>query len=87
MPTRLKPLLQLALAIASLVVVFDMLVFRSGVYAPLIEFESTAGSVVTATRAIDTYFDPARRNVLVLGDSKVGQGFSALLADASSARP
>jgi hypothetical protein len=87
MRNRLKPLIELALAIASVVVLIDAAVFRSGAYTPLIEFDSTAGSVVTATRAIDRWYDPARRNVLVLGDSKVGQGFSALLADASAARP
>jgi hypothetical protein len=86
MRRRLKPLLQLVLAIAAAVVVFDAVVFRSGLYARMIAFDSTAGSVVTAVQAIDRNYDPARRNVLVLGDSRIGQGFSARVADAATAR-
>ena len=32
------------------------------------------------------YRDPTRRNILVLGNSQIGEGFSAQIADAASAR-
>ncbi len=87
MTHRLGPLLKLALAITSALVLLDAVIFRSGAYTSLIEFDSTAGSVVMATKVVDHYYDTARKNVLVLGNSQVGEGFSAALADEASARP
>jgi hypothetical protein len=85
--TRTAPLLKLFVAIAVILVVIDAVVFRSGWYAPWIEPASTAGSVVNTTLLIDHYYDPARKNVLVLGNSQIGEGFSAALADTLSGRP
>jgi hypothetical protein len=85
--TRLWPLLKLFAAAAITLALIDALVFRSGAYAPWIEPDSTAGSVVGARMAIDRYYEPARKNILVLGNSQIGEGFSAQLADLAAARP
>jgi lysophospholipase L1-like esterase len=86
MPNRTAPLLRLVAAITLVLALIDALVFRSGAYTPWIEPDSTAGSVVATTLAINRYYDPARRNILVLGNSQIGEGFSAPLADAASER-
>ncbi len=84
---RIAQLLKLVIAIVAIPFLFDVLIFRSGVYTPWIKFESTAGAVVAATMAIDHYYDASRRNILVLGTSQVGEGFSATIADATGSRP
>ena len=82
----LLPLLRLCAAVAACLLIFDVLLFRSGVYFSLIKPTSTAGSVVSATMAIDRWYMPGRRNVLVLGNSQIGEGFSAKTADRASGR-
>ena len=62
----------------------DLSLFRSGLYYRWAEPDSTAGSVVRAQMTIRHDYEPDRRNVLVLGNSRIGEGFSALLADAAS---
>jgi len=84
---RLAPLLKLVAATLLILVLIDAALFRSGVYARLIRPESTAGSVVSAEMAIRYYRDPTRHNVLVLGNSQIGEGFSAQIADAASGDP
>lgn len=80
---RLSALLKLVAAVALTLILFDAAVFRSGLYAPWIEPNSTAGSVVGATMLIKHDTDPARRNILVLGNSQIGEGFSWPIADAT----
>lgn len=82
----LWPLLRLAAAAAATLLLIDVALFRSGAYYGWIQPESTAGSVVGATLLIPHYYDPARKNILVLGNSQIGEGFSARLADAASER-
>ena len=83
---RLAPLLKLAAAILFVLVLVDAAVYRSGLYERLVEPESTAGTLLGGVRAAQHFRDPARKNILVLGNSQVGEGFSARTADASSAR-
>ena len=84
---RLAPLLKLVAATFLILVLIDAAFFRSGVYARLIRPDSTAGSVVGAEMAIRYFRDPTRRNILVLGNSQIGEGFSAQIADAASGDP
>lgn len=79
----LRPLLLLVLASAAVLAALDWGLFRSGLYAHLIKPGSTAGALVGAMKAIDAHHDPGRRNVLVLGNSRVAEGFSGKLADAA----
>ena len=80
---RLSALLKLVAAIALTLILIDTAVFRSGAYASWIEPNSTAGSVVGAAMLIRHDTDPARRNILVLGNSQIGEGFSWPIADAT----
>lgn len=69
-------------AVALLVVVlFDALVFRSGFYRRWLEPGSVAGSTRNALRLVEATTMPGRRNVLVVGNSKIGEGLSMALAD------
>lgn len=70
-----------ALAIAAIVVGWDALLFRSGLYYRWIEPRSTAGTTRGAIRVVEHSYDLGRRNVLVLGNSRIGEGFSSVLAD------
>jgi len=86
MPLRpLLPLIRLCAATAACLLLVDALLFRSGAYYDWIKPTSTAGSVVGATKLIARYFEPARRNVLVLGNSQIAEGFWASEADAATA--
>ena len=82
----LAPLLKLVAAAAVALLLVDLSLFRSGVYYHWTEPDSTAGSVVRAMMTIRRDYEPQRRNVLVLGNSRIGEGFSASIADASSGR-
>jgi len=51
----------------------DALVFRSGFYQrTVMEPESTAGATLDAIAVIRRFYAPGRKNVLVLGNSRVG---------------
>ncbi len=84
---RIWPLLKLVLVALVGLALIDMLVFRTGWYSTWIEPNSSAGSVVGATLLIKKETRSDARNVLVLGNSKIGEGFSASIADQSSSRP
>jgi hypothetical protein len=87
MPFRsIAPLLKLAAAVLAALLLVDAVLFRSGLYYRWLDPDSTAGSVKRTLLTIRYEYDPARRNVLVLGNSRIGMGFSALLADAASGR-
>jgi hypothetical protein len=83
---RLAPLLRLVAATSLALLAIDIALFRSGLYARWTAPDSAAGSLVRATMAIDYSYQPGRRNVLVLGDSRIGEGLSTQLADAASER-
>lgn len=73
--------LRIVAVVAAMVMATDALVFRSGWYAAWAEPRSLAGSTRGTLRLIEKTYAPDRRNVLVLGNSRVGEGLSALLAD------
>lgn len=60
---------------------WDYAVVRSGLYFRVIEPESTVGSVLLYRTVIEQRLDRSRANILVVGDSRVGEGFSAKLAN------
>jgi hypothetical protein len=82
----LAPLLKLCAVAVAFLVLIDAALFRSGLYFRVVKPDSTVGSVVNDVLAIRHFRDPARKNILVLGNSKIGEGFSALIADATSGR-
>ena len=82
----LAPLLKLCAASLVALLIADAALFRSGWYLRLIEPESTAGSMLNDLRAIRAFRQADRKNILVLGNSQIGEGFSARIADAASGR-
>ena len=81
------PLLRLAAAVAIVLLAVHVCLFGGGLYFWMIEPESTSGSVVNGTIFIDHDIDPARKNIVVLGNSQIGEGFSERMADAEAHRP
>lgn len=84
-PSGVPRLLRYVLAVAAIVVAWDALLFRSGLYYRWVEPRSTAGTTRSAIRVVRGSYEPGRRNVLVLGNSRIGEGFSSLLADEATA--
>ena len=82
----LAPLLKLCAASLIALLIVDATLFRSGWYFRLVEPESTAGSVINDLKAIRKFYLPGKKNILVLGNSQIGEGFSARIADAASGR-
>lgn len=78
---RLLPLTKIVLWVAALYVTFDTLAIRTGFYFSYLEPESIAGSVLLSRTLVEHRLDKSRANVLVLGDSRVGEGFSAKQAN------
>ena len=79
---RLAPLLKIFAATLLLLIAIDAALFRSGAYNDVVKLNSTAGSVIGDTLAIERYYEAGRKNILVLGNSQIGEGFSAPIADA-----
>ena len=75
---------RLVALMAAVVVLLDALVFRSGFYLRWLEPQSVAGSTRNAVRRVEATISPGRRNVLVMGNSKIGEGLSTALADANT---
>lgn len=67
----------LALAIGLAWFVFEALVYRSGAYFRIAEPDSNTGAVVTKLAVVENQYLPSARNILVFGDSRVGEGFSS----------
>lgn len=84
---KLLPLLKLLVVAATCLLLIDVIVFRSGWYSGWIQPNSTAGSVVASMLQVDRYREPQLKNVLILGNSKMGEGFSGPLANRAVARP
>jgi hypothetical protein len=80
-------LLRLTAAAALVLLAVHVCLFGSGLSFRMIEPESTSGSVVNGMLFIDHDIDPARKNVVVFGNSQIGEGFSQRLADAEARRP
>jgi hypothetical protein len=79
--------LPLRILLAALVayLVCDIALLRSGFYYRLVEPESTAGSTLHALLSAEKQRAGAARAVLVIGDSRIGEGFSARLATETAA--
>ncbi|WP_029002833.1 hypothetical protein [Azorhizobium doebereinerae] len=82
--SRLAICLQILLGI-TLFFLVDAAVFRSGFYLRWISPASSLGSMVRAINDIDAIPDGSK-SILVIGDSRIGEGFSAKLADAEAVR-
>ena len=78
---RLLPFFKIVLCIAALYAAFDTLVVRTGFYFRYAEPESIAGSVLLGRTLVDCRMDHSRENIIVLGDSRVGEGFSSKKAN------
>jgi hypothetical protein len=61
---------------------FSQIVIRY-IYTDWLEPESTAGSVMLAESVVTHQLDPFKKNILILGNSRIGEGFSAKLANAN----
>jgi hypothetical protein len=78
---RLKAPLLLAAAMLGLWFAAQALLYRSGTYYALAEPDSNTGAMVNARLLLQREYAPGKRNVLVFGDSRIGEGFSAKLAE------
>lgn len=74
----------LAASIAGLWWGVEALLYRSGLYYHLAEPDSNTGAVVNALLLVEREFRPDRRNVLVFGDSRVGEGVWAQWVEAEA---
>jgi hypothetical protein len=79
---RLKALLVLVAAIGGLWWGGEALLYRTGLYYRLAEPDSNTGAVVNALLLLEQEYQPGARNVLVLGDSRVGEGIWAQQVEA-----
>lgn len=86
MITRVLPLFKLVAGILLLLLLFDAAVFRSGAYRRVMEPESTAGTTLGSIYATRNLHEQTRKNIIVLGNSQIGEGFSAITADEASGR-
>ncbi len=84
--SRLREPLRLALAVVVCCMLVDALVYRSGWYAKVAEPDSNMGAVTSMRMLAATEYRQNAHNVLVLGDSRVAEGFSALVASQQQPR-
>jgi hypothetical protein len=77
---RLKTPLLLAAAMLGCWFALQCVVFRSGAYLHVAQPQSNAGAVMQALLTLGQVHRAQRRTVLVFGDSRIGEGFSARLA-------
>jgi hypothetical protein len=66
---------------AALFAVLDGIMFHTGLYTRILAPDSFAGSMALITRAEKKRVSSGLKEVLVLGDSRIAEGFSALDAD------
>lgn len=72
----------IVLSVLIIPLVFGQIVIRY-VYTQWLEPQSTAGTVMMATYVMKQQWDPAKKNILIIGNSRIGEGFSAKLANSS----
>lgn len=81
---RVVPLLLLCGAILAGWALLETAVFRSGLYFHYVaDPDSTAGSTNRAMMVVKAQYREGMRNVLVMGDSRINQGFSTVQANAA----
>lgn len=68
------------ICIALLPLAADELLVRR-LYMQYLEPESTGGTLVHAERIVEAEYVPGKANVLVIGDSRIGEGFSRRIAN------
>lgn len=78
---RLRPIITILVPAILVLLVLDLALFRSGFYYQWVERESTAGALMNARAWALHQIRPGMKNVLVLGDSRIGQGFSPAIAN------
>ncbi len=59
---------------------FSQLIIRY-VYTQWLEPQSTAGTVMMAASAVQQQWDPKKKNILIIGNSRIGEGVSAKQAN------
>lgn len=78
----LRRFLVILVAILSIPLLFNQLFIRH-VYTQWLEPESTAGTIMMASSVVQQQLDTTKKNILILGNSRVAEGFSAKLANSS----
>jgi hypothetical protein len=76
----IKRIFALVFVMIALPLILDQLVFR-GVYLSYLEPESTAGMTLLARSIQSANYVPGKKNILIIGDSRIGEGFSARIAN------
>ena len=76
----IKRISALVFVMIALPLILDQLVFR-GVYLSFLEPESTAGMTLLARSIQKANYVPGKKNVLILGNSRISEGFSARIAN------
>ena len=87
LPQIRRTLFQLVLVVTAILAVpmaGDQWLIR-GVYVHWLEPESTAGMLMLAEQLVAAQLRPDRRNVLVIGDSRIAEGFSQVTANQTAA--
>ena len=79
----LAEILSLASLAAAFLFVFDAALFRSSLYTAVLRPDSYAGKFRSIVRIARSAAARSRKPVLVLGDSRIAEGFSAKVADAT----
>lgn len=77
----LPKFIAITVLIIAIPLVFSQLLVRY-VYTQWLEPESTAGTIMLASAQVDQLLEPAKNNILILGNSRVGEGFSSQIANA-----
>jgi len=77
----LAEILRLAALAIAFLCILDAALFRTGLYAGVLEPNSYAYRFLTIVRLVRSVATTARKPVLVLGDSRIAEGFSAKVAD------
>ncbi|MDR5757956.1 hypothetical protein [Caballeronia sp. LZ035] len=72
---------------AILLVLINILVFRTLNYYHWVKPDSVMGMVVQTEGLVEHQIVPGKRNIIVIGDSRVSEGFSAVIANEESKRP
>ncbi len=76
----IKRISALVFVMIALPLILDQLVFR-GVYLSFLEPKSTAGMTLLARSIQSANYAPGKKNILILGDSRITEGFSARIAN------
>lgn len=79
---NLSVFLKVLILVLAIPVLFSQLLIRY-VYTDWLEPESTAGIIMLADSVVARQLDPTKKNILILGNSRIGEGVSAKIANAT----